>query len=118
MKPFLPLAGVILLSACGGPVPGARPDVVYLSGDRLVVVFTDGVTCRADFRQAPDGRMPDCPHPLDYSVQIDRESHLRALGGLFAPYATITLGDGTGWQESYRTPEARDGPLGDWSGER
>ena len=118
MEHLLALGGLLVQGACGGPVSGARPDIVQLAGDRLVVIFTDGVMCRADFRQVPAGRLPDCAHPLDYAVTVEQESHLRALGGLFAPYATITLGDAGGWRDSYRTPDARQGPLGDWSGGR
>lgn len=108
MKSTVLLAATLVLAACTGPVPWARPDRVSLSSDSLLVVFTDGTTCRADILAAPSGRLQDCPHPLDYDVRIERQSYLKDLGNLFSPYGTIALRDASGRSWSWRSPTARD----------
>lgn len=99
------LAALALLAGCTGPLPEARPDHVRLTGTTLAVVFTDGITCRADIT-VPAGELTDCPHPLAYDVVIHRQSHLDGvLAGLVSPYATVTLSNAAGRLWRYRTPE-------------
>jgi hypothetical protein len=106
------LAVAVVLAGCAGPVPGARPDRISLSSETLAVVFSDGITCRADIAAAPAGRLRDCPHPLDYAVTIERQSHLAALGDLFSPYGTVVLRDGAGRDWHWRSPASRERERG------
>ncbi|WP_415182557.1 hypothetical protein [Phaeovulum sp.] len=106
---FVALAG---LAACTGPVADANPDTVHLSGNMLSVMFSDGVTCSADYRALPSGMLRGCAHPLRYDVVVTHESYFTALPKLFEPYASITLTKPGGRVWHYRTPKSVDPDFG------
>lgn len=102
---------VLAVAGCAMPQAAAVPEAARLSDRVLVVVLSDGTTCRAAWRDAHGaGRMADCGAGFDYRVtEVDRPNLLRqlfvdvtgALGmaGAVPPMAEVVIsGGGREWR--------------------
>ena len=103
---ILPL--LIGLAGCAGMTRAPSwPDDVRLQGTQMRVSFNDGTVCRTDIARAASGALPGCRWPMSYAVTRYQPSHLARLpevGGLFQPYAQITLRAPSGLTWKFQTP--------------
>ena len=113
-----PLLLLPLVAACAGPRDGAVPSRVRLSPAELTVGFSDGTSCRAPVPAGGgQGRMPDCPHVLDYDVKVLGPNLLGGLpvvNAFVQPRADIVLTVPGLVPRRFYTPGSRDyGPERD-----
>jgi hypothetical protein len=106
----------LALGGCVAGVPGNPvPQAARLSAQVLTLTLSDGTVCRADWAQAPVGRMDSCGPGYGYAVRvIDNPNILRqiwtglttALGaeGAVAPMAEVVITDPAGIDRVFVSP--------------
>ena len=113
MRRALPV--VFLLAGCSAPAPAVGPLSAELSETELSLVLTDGTTCRADWRQSPNGRFDACGPGFGYAVtEVANPNLLRkfwveaatALGaaGAVPPMAEVVITDASGRDHLFVSP--------------
>ena len=105
------LAAVLAMGACVMPQQRLQPQAVRLGQNLLTVQFNDGSICRAQWRQAPQGKFTDCAGDFTYVVTPQKNLNIladiagglnkAADSGLFSPLAKITLADAAGRQYEF-----------------
>ncbi|PFG63866.1 hypothetical protein AXZ77_2487 [Thioclava sp. ES.031] len=106
----LSLLAPLALAACV-PGQGSRapswPDNVSFQGTVMRVSFIDGTVCRANISGQYTGDLAGCPYPMRYQVTRFEPSYLAGsgVGGLFQPYAEVTLKDASGRRWQFKTPK-------------
>lgn len=100
------LVGALVLTGCVMPEGRIQPLKLRLSDEILTVNFSDGSTCQAAWRNAPQGKFTDCAGDFTYIVKPEERVNILAdigqglnkeLGSsLVSPLAKITLADASG----------------------
>jgi hypothetical protein len=111
----------LLLGGCvSAPFGNPVPQAARLSSEVLTLTLSDGTACRANWAQAPVGRMERCGPGYGYAVRvIDNPNILRqiwtqvtaALGadGVVPPLAEVVITDPAGVDMVFASPP----PAGD-----
>ncbi|MDO9637537.1 MAG: hypothetical protein Q7J44_03240 [Pseudotabrizicola sp.] len=106
----------LALAGCVSGVPGTPvPQAARLSAQVLTLTLSDGTICRANWVQAPVGRMDTCGPGYGYAVRvIDNPNILRqiwtelttALGadGAVAPLAEVVIEGPAGTRRVFSSP--------------
>lgn len=109
------LISLAVLAGCVTAIPDPVPQSARLSDSVLTLVLSDGTTCRAEWRDAPVGRMEACGPGYGYAVrEIANPNILRqiwtgfttALGaeGAVPPMAEVVITDPAGRDTVFASP--------------
>ncbi|MFV0293342.1 MAG: hypothetical protein ACK5II_09050 [Paracoccus sp. (in: a-proteobacteria)] len=103
------VAGIAVstLAGCAIPNDQAVPDDVILIGNRLTVIFSNGMQCHANnVTGSVTGTFTDCPVPARYDVMMQSSGYFG--NGVAEPHADILVTMPDGREKLLKTPESRN----------
>ncbi len=95
-----------VLGGCAMTPDMAAPDDVFFLNNRLTVIFSNGMQCRAGrVAQNLSGEFPGCPVASRYEVKNYRQSYFG--DSLTEPYADVTITKANGYSKEFKFPRSR-----------
>lgn len=110
------MPGVLMLAGCVALPVAPVPQEARLSDQELVLVLSDGTSCRADWRAGGGtGRFEDCGPGFSYAVEVMQNPNplrqvVQALvgEGALAPMARVVITDASGRTHVFASPPRRE----------